>query len=118
MIRQRHPDVANLLVAQLEGQPDTPCLRAAATAAWSITGVMGFEPPSWTAFARGARPAQHQPQDFEPGASRGGWQHEAVCRIQQRAQDNLLLRLPDSGMALLRSQGGPGAGLVFTTCPT
>ena len=78
MIRQRHPDVANRLVAHLEGQPDTPCLRAAATTAWSITGVMGFEP-----------------------------QHEAACRIEQRAQDNLLLRLPDSDKALLRSQGGP-----------
>ena len=41
-----------------------------------------------------------------------GWQHEAACRIEQRAQDNLLLRLPDSGMR------SPGAGVVFTTCPT
>ena len=79
---------------------------------------MGFEPPSWTDLARGARPAQYQPEDFEPGASRGGWQHEAACRIEQRARDNLLLRLPESGKALLRSQGGPGAGLAFTTCPT
>ena len=106
------------MVAQLEGQPDTPCLRVAATAAWSITGVMRFEPPSWTDLARGARPAQYQPEDFEPGASRGGWQQEAACRIEQRAQDNLLLRLPESGKALLRSHGGPGAGLAFTTCPT
>ena len=48
MIRQRHPDVA-----QLEGQPDTPCPRAAAKAPWSTTGVTGFETPSWTALARG-----------------------------------------------------------------
>ena len=118
MIHQRHPDVANRLVAQLEGHPDTPCLRAATTAAWSITGVMGFEPPSWTALAGGVRPAQHQPEDFEPGATGGGWQHEAACRIEQRARDTLLLSLPDSGKALVRSQGGPGAGLAFTTCPT
>ena len=57
----------------------------------------GFRTSLMDSLARGARPAQHQPEDFEPGATRGGWQHEAACRIEQRGQDHLLMRLPDSG---------------------
>ena len=44
MIRHRHPEVAGQLVDQLEGFPDTPVLEAAAAAARSLTGVMGFAP--------------------------------------------------------------------------
>ena len=66
--RQRHLDVTHRLVAQLEGQPDTRCLRAAATAAWSIIGVVGFEPPSWTDLARGARLCPLLARGFRAGS--------------------------------------------------
>ena len=47
MIHQRHPDVADQLVRELDGNPQTPCLQAAASAVRELTGVMGFVPPSW-----------------------------------------------------------------------
>ena len=46
---KRHPVVANQLVDELEGQPTTPFLSAAAEAARNLTGTLGFDPPSWQA---------------------------------------------------------------------
>ena len=47
------------------------------------------------------------------------WQHEAASRVDQRFRiEDLFARLTDSGQALVRSQGGPGAGLALSTCPT
>ena len=80
MIRKRHPDVAARLVHHLEGHPNTPSWQAAIGAARSLRGVQGFELPSWEALAHGANPVPRQPDDFEPGCERGGWQHEAASR--------------------------------------
>ena len=49
-----------------------------------------------------------EPEHFEPGCTRDGWQHEA---------EDLFARMDDPSKALLRSQGGPGAGLALSTCP-
>ena len=118
MIFERHPMVAERLLRELEGHPTTPCLRAAVSVAQSLDGVLGWSPPSWTALANGERPESHPPEEFEPGARRGGWQHEAASRTEQRFRDvELFARLDDTGQALLRSQGGPGAGLALTACP-
>ena len=118
MIFERHPMVAERLLRELEGHPTTPCLRAAVSAAQSLDGVLGWSPPSWTALANGERPESHPPEEFEPGTRRGGWQHEAASRTVQRFRDvELFARLDDTGQALLRSQGGPGAGLALTACP-
>ena len=57
MINERHPQVADFLVEELEGLPRTSCLAAAASAAKELTGVRDFDPPSWHALAQGARPA-------------------------------------------------------------
>ena len=46
----------------------------------TVTGVMGFEPPSWQAVAEVARPEIQPPDEFEPGGVRQGWQHEAASR--------------------------------------
>ena len=78
MICDRHPVVAERLLRQLEGHPTTPCLRAAGSAAQSLEGVLGWSPPSWTALANGERPESRPPEEFELGARRGGWQHEAA----------------------------------------
>ena len=43
MIRRRHPIVADQLVHQLEGHPETPFLRAAADTRRELMGVMGVE---------------------------------------------------------------------------
>ena len=60
MILERHPDVARLLVGQLE-HTTTPCLLAVAEVA--------------------RNPAR--PEHFEPGCSRDGWQHEVAFRIEE-----------------------------------
>ena len=49
MIQARHPEVANMFLEKLEGWPDTPFLGAPAVSARTLTGTMGFEPPSWRA---------------------------------------------------------------------
>ena len=117
MIRQRHPDVAVQLVHELEGHPESPCLQAAAHAARSLHEVHGFVPPSWEALSHGARPEPVQPDEFEPGCQRGWWQHEAASKVEAQFRDtNLFSRLDNASKALVRSQGGVGAGLAFT-CP-
>ena len=84
----------------------------------SLWMVCRLESTSWTALANGERPEPRPPEEFEPGARRGGWQHEAASRTEQRFRDeDLFPRLDGTGQALLRSQGGPGAVLALTTCP-
>ena len=81
MIRQRHPEVALEMVRQLNGVDACPSLHAASGAARELTGVDGFEPPTWDALANGLRPPTHDADEFEPGAKRG-WQHEAASRVE------------------------------------
>ena len=115
MIRERHPQVAEQFAASLEGHPDTPYLSEAAVAARSLRGVMGFEPPSWAALATGARPEAREPEEYEPGSVRAGWQHEAASRVERHFRDHQVFpQMEDPRKALVRSQGGPGAGLPFT----
>ena len=72
--RERHPAVANTIVARLEEHPHTTCLNAAADVADRLAEVPGFVVPSWSALARGVRPPPRGPEDFEPGAQLSGWQ--------------------------------------------
>ena len=72
MVFARHPGVAHCFVVQLEGHPSVRVLR----------GTMGFDPPTWMSLCEGARPEILEPDDFEPGIERGGWQHEASSRVE------------------------------------
>ena len=83
----------------------------------SLTGTLGFEPPSWQAAALGARPLPREPDDFEPGV-RQGWQHEASSRVEQQFRQELFRRIPVQMQALIRSQGGPGGGTALSAVPT
>ena len=118
MIRRRHPVVADQLVHQLEEHPETPFLRAAADTRRELLGVMGFEPPSWQAMSLGARPPHREPEDVEPGTVRSGWQHEACSRVERRHRRELFSHTPAQVRALVRSQGGGGAGAVLSVAPT
>ena len=93
-------------------------MNAAADAADRLAGVPGFVVPSWSALARAVRPPPRGPEDFEPGAQRSGWQHEASSRMEQdfRVTQHFPLLL-DSELALMRSQSGPGAGVALHTTP-
>ena len=63
---------------------EPPCI-AAHTAREELSGVMGFEPPSWHARPHGARPPL--PDEFDPGSWRTGWQHEAASRVDRNFRD-------------------------------
>ena len=83
----------------------------------NLTGVMGFEPPSWSALVAGARPPP--PPLDDPGGWRTGWQHEAASRVERHFRDTSLMpRLNDTEKALLRSQSGPMSGAALSTAPT
>ena len=119
MIQARHPEVANMFLEKLEGWPDTPFLGAAAVSARTLTGTMGIEPPSWRALADGARPEPQEPDEFVPGISRQGWQHEAASRVERHFRDRVLFsRMAPRERALVRSQAGAGASLALTVAPT
>ena len=79
---------------------------------------MGFEPPSWQEVAAGARPPFREPENFEPGTVRGGWQQEASSCVEKHFQVELLDRVPEQVQALIRSQAGPGAGAALSVVPT
>ena len=55
----------------------------------NLTGVMGFEPPSWSVLAAGARPP---PPLDDPGGWRTGWHHEAASRVDRHFRDTSLPR--------------------------
>ena len=75
MIRERHPQVAERLAATLEGHPDTPYLSEAAAAGRSLR-----------IRTSGARPEAREPEDYEPGGVRAGWEHEA-SRVERHFRD-------------------------------
>ena len=77
-----------------------------------------FEPPSWRDVVAGTRPSRNEVEEFEWGCG-AGWQHEAGARVERHHRDSHIFpRLADPAKALLRSQGGPGSSLAFSTSPT
>ena len=117
MLRARHPDVAALCVRQMQNPRGPPSLVAAQMAAGQLSGVAGFQVPSWDDLAHGLRPPELEPDDFEPGGCRGGWQHEGSIRVERQHRASVMVRLTDSERAMLRSQSGPLAGVPFSTPP-
>ena len=113
MIQARHPNVAAELFRQMQGFPMSPTLQEAAPARRELMGVMGFEPPTWSQMAAGARAPEREPEDFEPGWVRG-WQHEATSRVHRSFREmDLFPRMNESSRALVRSQAGTGGGVVL-----
>ena len=74
MIFNRHPDVANLFVHELEGAREG-ALGAAAEARRAV-----FD-PTWEDLAHGARPPPAEPEDMKPWSGRG-WQHVAASKVE------------------------------------
>ena len=60
--------------------PGTQFLQAVASTARDLTGVGGFELPSWRELMMGAR---QELEDFEPGTTRDGWRHEAASHVEE-----------------------------------
>ena len=116
MIFQRHPDVATAFVQELEGAPEG-ALGALARATTSLTGVCGFEPPTWQALIEGPRPSPTEPEALEPGGDRG-WQHEVSSKVEHEHREEVFGRMRPRERAQVRSQAGPGAGLALSATPT
>ena len=119
MIHERHPEVAEALLENLNGEPDTPCLSEAQEAAHRVLRATGWEPPSWNEVAAGARPEGLDKDQFEPWDPHRGWQHEAASRMESWWMHEFVFpRMEESARASVLSQGGAGAGLALRACPT
>ena len=59
-----------------------------------------------------------EPEDYELGAVRRGWQHAAASAVELHTREELFSRVSDQVKVLVRSQGGPGAGAPFTATPS
>ena len=109
------PEVATMILHGLNHEAQGPNVRGVGDAVRMLTGVEGFEPPSWEALLEGARPPPRDPEDHEPGGTRGGWQHEAASRVERNFRDRRLMPVMSrSEQALLRSQSGPFAGMALS----
>ena len=93
------PDVATAFVGAL------------ARATTSLTGVCGFEPPTWQALIEGTRPSPVEPEALD-------WQHVVSSKVEHEHREVVFGRLRPSARAQVRSQGGPGAGLALSATPT
>ena len=114
----RHLAVAETMLEGLNSDDPRHSHIHGAVVARSRLQDMGFRPPEWHALANGERPHGFpDPDDVGPRCS--GWQRVAT----QDANGFFLTtavwqRLSGKSRALLRSQGGPLAGLPFSCCPS
>ena len=104
MVWARHPDVAALILHAMRDPTDPPTLVLVQAVAHQLVVVEGFEPPSWEALTNGQRLPRREPEEFEPGGCRHGWQHEAASPVERQHRG-------------WRSQSGPLAGVPLPTTP-
>ena len=108
MVQSRHPQIADIMVYQLEGVTESPCMGAASSAAAELDELDDLVVPRWSELAAGARPPSREPEYHEPGAPRQGWQHEAAVCVERRYRDDSLFsRMTALEKAMVRSQAGP-----------
>ena len=105
MARLRHPAVADTTLTGL---------ASAALDARDRVQDMGFRAPNRSALANGMRPEEYpDEQDFGPSCL--GWQRDASKEANKQFLPEHRSVSNDS-RALVRSQGGPLAGLPFSCC--
>ena len=109
----RHPRVVAQLIEAFNGDHRTRFLRANEEARRDLTGVMGFEPPSLQAAAAGARPELREPDEFEPGTTRQGWQREASSRVEHSFEKGPSTEFPNMCRGLIRPQAGTRVEAAF-----
>ena len=115
MIHARHPLVVTVFLHHLEGVAVTPCLSEAREIAHGLARV-GFEPLSWGDVVAGARPSRNKVEEFEWNVVLVG-NTRPVHAWRGHRDSHIFPCLADPAKALLRSQGGLGSGLAFSTSP-
>ena len=114
MIRQRHPLIAEFIVAGLADGP-VPCFQAVRECQRSLAAV-GFEMPSWVELSDSPPTREEDP---EPNQPKFGWQQKATRMLEKNFTDEVEWPgLDNASRALLRSQHGPLAFALFTALPT
>ena len=114
MIRQRHPLIAEFIVAGLADGP-VPCFQAVRECQRSLVAV-GFEMPSWVELSDSPPTREEDP---EPNQPKFGWQQKATRMLEKNFIDEVVWPgLDNASRALFRSQHGPLASAVFTALPT
>ena len=116
MVQQRHPAVPHQILRSLH-DPNPHFHLSGLRASVDFLTLRGFVPPTWEDLAAGLRPAQWE--IMEPGQPRHGWQKVATEPVHGHHITSAVWPwLSVSEKALLRSQGGPLAGIPFTCFPT
>ena len=117
MIRQRHPEVADMMISCLSERSGLLHVDAAVACREELIRT-DCSPPEWRAVST-AQP--HFIADHLPGVvdiPMEGWQHDASSVTEQRFfESSTLPGCTLAERALLRSQGGPLAALPCTAVP-
>ena len=117
MVRLRHPAIVETMLTGLASGDPGHHLQGAIDARDRLQD-MGFRAPDWGALAYGLRP-EGFPDDQDFGPRYLGWQREATREANTFFLNTAVWpRLSNASRALVRSQGGPLAGLPFSCCPT
>ena len=108
MIGERQPELAEDLLLMMEGGANTPALSAAREEALTLTGVMGFTPPS----CQEERSLQIGNQKILNQARREGVGNTKLLLEWSSRSEKFTCSplLPGSGRALVRSQSVTGSG--------
>ena len=105
MIKARHLQVTDTITQGLNGETAAPTSRAAASARHNLTGVQGFEPPSWEALADGVR-------SVTVGSMK-------LLLLEREFRElHLMPHLAGHERALVRSQSRLFAGMAFSSAPS
>ena len=116
MIRARHPEVAERLYQQLQGNRVATPSVAAVQEAQRHLAEKGYQCPEWDLVWNGARPDQGS--ELEPGEWKHGWQYYAASRLETEFRAGAVLSSADySSNAFLRSQAGRASGAHLSASP-
>ena len=116
MVKERHPEVADIILGALETGAESNSTQALLRCA-RILHDSGFESPSWAELAEGRTPGSDDEEE-DPCQPRVGWQKLASSAIEKHHHDNTFWpQLTEPAQAMMRSQRGPMASVPFVSFP-
>ena len=117
MIAARNPSVADMIVTQIDHEDAGFHVSGAAQVRDQFVRA-GFDVPNWQALRAGLRPPGQQVDERQVGIPGHGWQHETTQAVHAHLMATTIWpRLAPEERALIRSQGGPMSGVLFTCFP-